>query len=506
MDGIDLNIGSYSIDDIFNVFNLTKNCNHENLDLKFRENQELILKLEKEIIIEEKVKVFFKQIYKLAANEINNTIRRKSEQKLNLDQIELKHKRESEQRELEFIKPVYQVNESNYVLNPITPNTIKKQYSISSDYRKRVYEQQFNPRHDMDQPLIEKKNVKETSTSSDFIVEFTEPLSNVISMEIVSSDIAVINYNITSAKRNNKFRISIKKDGVTDPFVTDILIPDGFWMSGSLITYLSDNYFTPSNVTSSVSTILNQSLITFLTFEIDETTAKTNIRFKTINEVIDYNSSGVGSLTYDVIDLITFTVSNIYEDDLHCSTKEINFSKTCLGMFGFVLTDIYDITLNVLASYSRYNYDYDYEFVLKEFNSTNKITYGNQIFKGILKSSEIYGNSIDKGFYITVNDFMGNHGEQIILVGNSNIVNKNIMARCQLKNDPFQINTHNASVDYSIKRDYYGDTKIRKLHIQIINNYGEVVDIQNFPTNFVFEFVIRYSAERQDKFNKNMKI
>lgn len=86
----------------------------------------------------------------------------------------------------------------------------------------------------------------------------------------------------------------------------------------------------------------------------------------------------------------------------------------------------------------------------------------------------------------------------------SRLVSDNILSRIAVKIQPFQNLLFNALTDYDIKREYYGGVKIRKLHVQVLDKYGRVVDLSDYPTNFVFEFTIQYSSERLSIFRNKM--
>jgi hypothetical protein len=126
-------------------------------------------------------------------------------------------------------------------------------------------------------------------------------------------------------------------------------------------------------------------------------------------------------------------------------------------------------------------------------------------YNGYLQSLKVYGGSQETALYIGVNDFVGNHGQQMLLLGHNNtLVSDDILSRVAVKIQPFQNLLFNALTDYNIKRDYYGGVRIRKLHIQVLDKYGRIVDLSDYPTNFVFEFTIQYSSERLSIFRNNM--
>ena len=84
----------------------------------------------------------------------------------------------------------------------------------------------------------------------------------------------------------------------------------------------------------------------------------------------------------------------------------------------------------------------------------------------------------------------------ILLGENSTLISDNILSRIQITSSPFQNNVYSSSQNYSIKRNYNGPVRIRKLHIKIIDKYGRIIDLNDYPTNFVFEFTTLYSSEK----------
>ena len=126
-------------------------------------------------------------------------------------------------------------------------------------------------------------------------------------------------------------------------------------------------------------------------------------------------------------------------------------------------------------------------------------------YNGYLLAEKVYGYNGETALYISVNDYVGNQGQQILLLGyDKTVTADNILARVPVKIGPFQSNIYNSLIDYSIKREYYGGVKIRKLNIQILDKYGRIVDLSDYPTNFVFEFTIQYSSERLAIFRNQM--
>ena len=338
-------------------------------------------------------------------------------------------------------------------------------------------------------------------SSCNFIVDLPETINNVISLELVNSEIPCLIYTFSEKKGNNKFviSISIKKK----PYKIDyhIIIPDGIWFATDFESYLSENYF--EYLDDSVSS--RNYYLQYMKFEIPTWDPKPVFRFKTSEEVDIFNSTySKSSITYqDISNLdMKFTlynlndyslcvnnqkISNILKED---ELSEINFSLSCLGTMGFTIKNIYNNLYLTKIGFNDLNYKKDIKF---------------NTYYGYLQAENIYGHTNVSSFYISVNDFVGNQPQQILLLGNnSSLISENVLSRIQITNSPFQNNIYSLSQNYGIKRNYNGPVRIRKLHIKIIDMYGRIVDLQDYPTNFVFEFTIQYSSERLAIFRNKM--
>ena len=171
---------------------------------------------------------------------------------------------------------------------------------------------------------------------------------------------------------------------------------------------------------------------------------------------------------------------------------EIHFTLTCLGTFGYTLNNIYNII------------ELKYKFIGSEDENYMK-TIGTVTYTGYLESQNIYCHTNNSGLYISVNDFVGNQSQQLILLGfGSTVTADDILSRIPTTGNPFSNSNTNSNTSYSIKRTYHGGVRIRKLHIQILDVYGRIVDFHNYPTNFVFEFTCEYSSEKLSKYRNQV--
>lgn len=404
---------------------------------------------------------------------------------------------DEKQRSKEHVYNVNSVNESNIPINPKTYSTVKKQVSINSEFKSpgSVLSTSNNCGVNTNASRVCEK----IPTSTNFIVELPETINNVISLEIVHSEIPSVIYTFSEKKGNNEFIISLSSNDLVEDIEYTILIPDGIWFANDLQTFLSDFYHDIEYETS-----IKNKYLRYLKFDIPGTSAKPLFRFKTSAEVDEFvNIYGWSDLLYsDIADLeLTFSIYNTNKP-VFCinnekpfyidSQNEISFSLSCLGTIGFTLGDIYDNASNNYRHISFNDADY-----IKNI--------GIYTYYGFLEANNIYGHTNESGLFISVNDFVGNQSQQILLLGFAGtLTSDNILARVQVKSGPFVSNINNSNTDYNIKRAYHGGVRIRKLHIQILDTYGRIIDLQNYPTNFVFEFTCEYSNEKQNAFRNTL--
>ena len=521
MDSIETDINSYTFNELKNIFNLNNDFyTKKELESEYEKKLDSNNQIEDENL-KENLNLFFKNIYEflllnskdkvistqgnfLQDNEVKNDDDIK---KINskLDYL-VNFNYQSNPKILGDVVSTDQVNQSNIPLNPRTYNTIKKQISINSEFRKKYANANFNIFQPNDSTLFTKETQSLDSTSTDFTIELPDILENVISMELVNIEIPNIINTFSEVKENNKFKICVYYGGTKEEH--EITIPSGVWVSADLVDFLSNNFL---NIDISNGTTFENEYLRYLEFEINSWSGKPVFRFKTENEIEEYNlkeqsdgSSTTSPLYITTAETLSFSIENI-EVDKNCknsrykynnkynynSLKTENFGLTLLGTMGYDLHQIYENEVPIKIAYTDSKY--------------KKIYNTNLIYNGYLETQKLYGSTGETAVYISVNEFVGNHGQQILLLGyNNTLIADNVLARVPLTTSPFGQNTSNSLVDYKIVRNYYGGVRIRKLHIQILDKYGRIIDLQDYPTNFVFEFTIQYSSERLSVFRNKM--
>mgnify|MGYP007117426910 FL=1 len=103
--------------------------------------------------------------------------------------------------------------------------------------------------------------------------------------------------------------------------------------------------------------------------------------------------------------------------------------------------------------------------------------------------------------YLSVDDFVSNKKDQIIGIKKDSYIGDNILARIQINNPLFSIIVNNNEDNVFKKRDYFGDVKIRKLHVRILDKFGRVMNLNNSEVSLSIELTQRYNSCQQSTFN-----
>jgi hypothetical protein len=94
--------------------------------------------------------------------------------------------------------------------------------------------------------------------------------------------------------------------------------------------------------------------------------------------------------------------------------------------------------------------------------------------------------------YLVVDDFNNNVNNSFYSAFNSSILNKNILARVSLQANTFNIFTENNLSIVTTPRQYFGPVKIQNLNIQLLDEYGRVIDLNNMDYSFSLTFQTAY--------------
>lgn len=97
-----------------------------------------------------------------------------------------------------------------------------------------------------------------------------------------------------------------------------------------------------------------------------------------------------------------------------------------------------------------------------------------------------------KYFYLVVDDFNNNVNNNFIGSFNSSILNKNILARISLQASAFNILEQSNLSLVTTPREYFGPVNIQTLNIQLLDEYGRIVNLNNMDYSFCLNLTIVY--------------
>jgi hypothetical protein len=120
------------------------------------------------------------------------------------------------------------------------------------------------------------------------------------------------------------------------------------------------------------------------------------------------------------------------------------------------------------------------------FRNGNYINNLNYVSEGVL---DISG---PKYIYLVIDDHNNNVNNSFFSAFNSSILNKNILARISLKANPFNIYQQDNFNIVSTPRDYFGPVNLQNMNIQLLDEYGRILDLNNMDFSFCITLTTVY--------------
>ena len=94
--------------------------------------------------------------------------------------------------------------------------------------------------------------------------------------------------------------------------------------------------------------------------------------------------------------------------------------------------------------------------------------------------------------YLVVDEYTNNTNDGFYGAFNSSILNKNILARISLQGTPFNFLSQNNLTLITTPRQYFGPIDIQKLNIQLLDEYGRVLNLNNMDYSLCLTFQTIY--------------
>ena len=266
--------------------------------------------------------------------------------------------------------------------------------------------------------------------SSNFHLDLPIRLTDVVSLQLSALELPSTFYPISKVFGNNFFVISLPTaDPPVEPLI--ITLPDGNYSYLSLQDYLN----------------------TFLALP-------ANFDYADIQFIVDVNTPGgsgsegsgkivVGSTT----GLVNFTL-NFQTDKYGNDDKQTPLPLKLGWLMGF-----------------------------REGYYENNTTY---VSEGLF---DLIG---PRYIYLVVDDFNNNVSDGFYGAFTSSILNKNILARITLQGSVFDVISQNNLMLVTNARQYFGPIDIQKMQIQLLDEYGRILDLNNMDYSFCLTFQTVY--------------
>jgi hypothetical protein len=237
-------------------------------------------------------------------------------------------------------------------------------------------------------------------------------------------------------------------------YVHEVKIPDGNYTSDTFESMISAIFINIGNG------------LDFLYFNVKSSTSKTVIYANRLA----YRDSGDNLIFSDAEKEKRFR----FTIDFSVGIPNFPFQKTAGWMLGF----------------RKFFYEglYDNSFIDLTATEYTEDRY-------FLQSESSYGSSTMHYIFLEIDDFQRNFTPDTIISGKADttFIGKNILARITVSSNENTIILDNGSDLIFKRRSYFGPIKLEKLHIRLVDRFGEVVNMNANDFSFALEIEQMYS-------------
>lgn len=459
MDKVNLDLNTYTLTELENLLKLIKPYNEEDILNKKKNLENQISKSNINQNKKEELYIFLDNIKNKLTGEYLNSLRPDDTVFNDVNKYDGNHfviKNTNDQ--------YASVLENNKKVNK---SIIKKTFTVDSIFR---------PNYD-----------NPNNQSHDYIIELPETITNAVTMSISSIEIPLSYHNVSDDFNNNTFRIELNRKGVDPTTLSETLIEDSSW-DIVLVPGLYESLFTSTaqRKAQNIVTQINSQIAVQVT---GNTQAATDVSKNLTFDV--HPISGYGVFTYNNKNavnekvesgsqiVLNFNIDN--ERTLENCSENLLYQKLGwqLGFRGDKATiDCSGLTTGPFPSL---------------LNPTATPDTASVISPGICHIA------YPRYLYIAVDDFQTSSRNYFAVASPSTIA-PNIVARINILScleDKTAYKNAAAPGDYLYTnkhvREYFGPTNIKKMRIQLLDEYGRLFPINNMDWSFVASFECFYN-------------
>jgi hypothetical protein len=256
----------------------------------------------------------------------------------------------------------------------------------------------------------------------DFLYFLPTEIKKVVSLRVVSIEIPNSWYLFSCEKKNNMFEVIIHKGNLDCPY--PITIPEGNYTFESLQHYLNTTYFYESGV---------DNYLRYIKFNIDSQSLRTSF------EIIECEDAPTVKFSFS----LKFSL-NIGQ----------NIMNTAGWIFGFRL--------------------------------------GNYVNLDKIYSEGLFDAGGDRYIYLAIKDFLYNNNVSNIVCFDQSILNEDVIAKIPMVNGKLSLVINDNNNALAKIRRYNGPVNLSRLQIKLLDHFGSLIDLNNMDYSMTLEVEILY--------------
>ena len=445
---LDLDIGNYSIKDIERFFQLKPRLKYSAADIEQKEYQ-----IREQLLTSGHINKRFKRdlidflelakdwlIYVKCPSARQPSVIPKN---YKLDTMDTPRSAEIPNRTDELIKrsdtPYVNIQQSDFfpgIVNPLSTRIITKCLNIDTRFRDNIH----------------------GTSSSDFLIQLPQKFTKVVSMQLAALEMPVSFYGISKTFGNNYLYLNVNyKKIIGDTIAEDL--PTFTVTTNEDGTYnAAGAFFIPDGNYSATDLILKVNLL-MRPLNSDNTYLRPNNIFSYIQLVLDISINGSGSGKV--------TIAPNGNNAGNVNYINMDFTLGSNGLF-----DGIDISNK---------FGWNLGFQKRQY--LDLTTYTGET---IIEPSNI------RYIFLVVDDFNNSVNNHFVSAFNKSILGPNILARIPMKGASFSLMMENDFTTLTEPRRYFGPVDIQKLKIQLLDEYGKPVQLNNSDYSFCINLKMLY--------------
>lgn len=286
-----------------------------------------------------------------------------------------------------------------------------------------------------------RENYFQTSPSN-FQIDLPMRFNNVVSMQLAAMELPTSFYNIDRALGNNFFALIDPIHNITQM----IVIPDGNYTYADLINII--------NTVISKIALIRQA----------PNGNNVTVSFKDVVFTLDINlESGSGRVIVGLAKCDSYTIP-----DIDACNFILSFQTDYDGKPDFITP--LPLKFGWMLGFRNGVY-------------TNNISY---VSEGLIDLSA------PRYVFLSIDDHNNSVSDGFISVYSSSVLNKNILARISVRGNVFNYMAQNNLSTTTYPREYFGPVNIQRMNIQLLDEYGRILNLHNMDFSFCLNFDVIY--------------